>query len=161
MGSRLGRPNRDKQVVRELAAQYGVEPLEIQYMMIRDLKKTYDHEINKPRSRRSKQFFDVEAHLAKMLAEVTPYLHGKRANITTVDETPRLTVIRAPAPISDSQAWLEAYGPQRAAVNDQPTPVQAFAKNLKNTLDIADDLGIQDVKKIVSEAKKWTDEDKA
>ena len=46
MPSRAGSPNKDKQAVRELAAQHGVEPLEMMFMMIRDLKKTYDNEVS-------------------------------------------------------------------------------------------------------------------
>ena len=160
MPSRAGSPNRDKQAVRDLAAQYGVEPLEIQYMMIRDLKKTYDNEISKPRSRRSKQFFEVEAHLAKMLAEVTPYLHGKRANITTVDETPRLTVIRAPQTISDSQAWLEANRPKHL---NAPAPELRIVKNVRSALATAEQLGGDiGAAEIFAEAAKATkSEDKA
>jgi hypothetical protein len=112
MPSRLGSPNKDKQALRDMAALHGVEPLEMQFMIIADLNKTYQNEVGKPRSRRSKQFFEAEAQLSRLLAEVTPYLHGKRANITTVDETPRITVIRAPAAIPDSKEWLEKYRPR-------------------------------------------------
>jgi hypothetical protein len=157
MGSRLGRPNRDKVALREMAAQHGVDVVELQVMICRDLAKTYKNEASKPRSRRSKQFFDAEEKLMKVTAELTPYFQGKLSNVTVTDETPRMTVIRVPEQISNSQEWLEKYRPKPG---DAPAQVVAFAKNLKKTLDIANDLGIQDVKKIVSEAKKRTDEDK-
>ena len=152
MPSRAGSPNKDKQAVRELAAQHGVEPLEMMFMMIRDLKKTYDNEVGKPRSRRSQQFFAVEDRLSKLLAETVPYLHGKRANITTVDETPRVTVIRAPKPISDTQAWLEEYGPKR----DDTAPVLSFSRNLKQSFDTAEALNVDDANQISIEAKRLT-----
>jgi hypothetical protein len=112
MGSRLGRPNRDKVALREMAAQHGVDVVEMQVMICADLQKTYNNEKSKPRSRRSKQFFDAEEKLMKVTAELTPYFAGKLSNVTVTDETPRITVIRAPGTISDGQAWLEKYEPK-------------------------------------------------
>jgi hypothetical protein len=137
MPSRLGSPNKDKKALRDLATSHGVEPFEMQILMIKDMYKTYNNETNKPRSR-SKMFFAVEERLAKLLAEVTPYLHGKRANITTVDETPQHFVIHAPAPISNSQDWLEKCRPKRDdAVNERP---RAASPVIQQALDIADAL---------------------
>jgi hypothetical protein len=112
MPSRLGSPNRDKVALREMAAKHGVDVVEMQIMMIRDLKKTYDNEVNKPRSRRSKQFLEAEDKLMKLTAELTPYFQGRLSNVTVTDENPRPMVIRAPETIIDTQAWLEMYRPK-------------------------------------------------
>jgi hypothetical protein len=122
MPSRAGSPNKDKTALRELAAQHGVDPIEMRMILVKDLWKACQNELERPRSRRSKQYFQAEIQLDKFLAELTPYLHGKLSNVTVADETPRITVIRAPEPISDSQKWLEECRPQNfnRAINERP-----------------------------------------
>jgi hypothetical protein len=156
MGSRVGSPNRDKVALREMAAKHGVDVVEMQIMMIRDLKKTYELEINKPRSRRSKQFFAAETQLAKMLSELTPYFQGKLSNVTVTDETPRLTVVRAPEVISDTQAWLAAYKPKlvdATPANDRPRAASPVIEQALNTLDALDQAETE-IEKLMS-GKKW------
>ena len=139
MASRLGSPNKDKQALREWAAKHGVDVVEIQLMIAADLKKTCNNEITKPRSRRSKRFFEAEDKLIKVCQELTPYVQGKLSNVTVTDETPRLTVIRGPETIGDSQAWLSKFGPARNdAANDRPA--LPFVKSVRAALEIADGL---------------------
>src|SRR5215467_2925356 len=106
MGSRLGRPNKKTLRLQELSEKYGVDPIEVQYIIMKDLKRTVDNEIGRPRSRRSKRYFEAEQKLCEVAKEVAPYVHSRRAAITTEDTTPRLTVIRAPEVVATSQAWL-------------------------------------------------------
>jgi len=148
MGSRLGSRNKDKQALRDLAAKHGVDVVEMQMMICADLKKTYDNEKSKPRSRRSKQFFEAEDKLIKVTQELTPYVAGKLSNITVTDETPRLTVIRAPEPVGDSQAWLAKFSPNR---DDNEVPA---VRALRVAMDRADQLDVTDPDEIVSEAIK-------
>jgi len=51
-----------------------------------------------------------------------PYVRPKYQAITTKDETPRLTVIRAPEVISDTKAWLEKYKPKQIAAEPVSNP---------------------------------------
>jgi hypothetical protein len=152
MASRLGRPNKDKQAIRDMAAQHGVDVMEIQMMICADLLKTYSNEASKPRSRRSKRFFEAEEKLMKLTETTTKYFHGPLSNVTITDETPRLTVIRAPEAVASSQDWLAKYGPKR---DDMANEVP-FVRNLRLSLNAADDLGIDDAGSIVDEAKKHT-----
>jgi hypothetical protein len=120
MPSRLGSPNKKTLRLQELSEKYGVDPVEVQYMIMMDLKKTVDNEINKPRSRRSKRYFEAEAKLCEVAKEVAPYVHSRRAAVTTVDETPRLTVIRAPEGVVGTQEWLATYAPKHDdAINNR------------------------------------------
>jgi len=156
MGSRLGRPNKDKQAVRDLAAAHGVDVIEMRILLLKDSWKTVENEFGKPRSRRSKQYFAAVAETDKHLAELTPYLHGKLSNVTVDNESSlRLMVIRAPEVVATSQAWLEKYGPKRDdVVNDRPT--LPFVKNSRASLDTATAVGIDDAGEIVNEAIKQT-----
>jgi hypothetical protein len=155
--SRLGSPNKDKKVVRDLAAAHGVDVIEMRILLLKDCMKSVQSELGRPRSRRSKVFFQAEEMANKHLTELTPYLHGKLSNITVADETPRITVIRGPEAISDTQAWLANYGPGRdVAVNDRPAV--PFVRNLRESLDTAEALGINDASAIVNEAQKRTTE---
>jgi hypothetical protein len=156
MGSRKGIPNKDKAAVRDLAAQHGVDVIEMRTLLLKDCWKSIQLEIGKPRSRRSKRYLQAEEMANKHLTELTPYLHGKLSNIQLEGEITHIpTVIRAPATIANSQAWLTAYGPRRdGPVNDIP-----FAKSLKTSLDTADSLGITDPKTIVQQAQQSTDDD--
>jgi hypothetical protein len=147
MPSRLGSPNRDKVALRDMAARHGVDVVEMQVMMIRDLKKTYDNEVSKPRSRRSRQFLEAEDKLMKLTAELTPYFQGKLSNVTVTDESPRPMVIRAPDTISDTSTWLEMYRPKSPAPSVLPIVP-------KRSLDIADGVGTDDPKEIVAVAEK-------
>ena len=88
MPSRAGSPNKDKKAVRDLAAQHGVDVIVMRIMLLKDCFKTIENEIGKPRSRRSKQFFQAEEMANKHLTELTPYMHGKLSNVTVTDETP-------------------------------------------------------------------------
>jgi hypothetical protein len=153
MPSRLGSPNKDKLALREMAAKHGVDVLEIQVMIVADLMKSYDNEVNKPRSRRSKQWFGVEEKLLKVCPELSPYFQGKLSNVTVTDETPRITVIRSPETISDSQAWLDKYKPKALDAR----PVTQFAQNVKRALTVADQIGGDiGADEIFSEARKAT-----
>jgi hypothetical protein len=158
MASRLGSPNRDKKAVRDLAAEHGVDVIEMRIMLLKDCFKSIENEIGKPRSRRSKQFFQAEEMANKHLSELTPYLHGKLSNVTVTDETPRLTVIRAPETVGSSTAWLDKFAPKiDATINDrQAIPPIPFARSLANTMDMADELGIDDVGEIVGQATRFT-----
>jgi hypothetical protein len=156
MGSRLGSPNKKTLRLQELADKYGVDPVEAMFIIMHDLSKTVNNEANKPRSRRSKQYLDAERMLIDVAKECAPYVHSRRAAVTTVDETPRLTVIRAPDQAGTTAAWLAKYGPRHdSSINDRP--VIPFAKNLGDPLSIADEIGLNDVNEIVNEAKKQTD----
>lgn len=157
MPSRAGRPNKDKQVVRDLAAQHGVDVIEMRIMLLKDCFKTIKNEIGKPRSRRSKQYFQAEEMGNKHLTELTPYLHGKLANVSVDAEVSHIaTVIRAPEAIPDSKAWLEKYGPKR---DDAVNAVLPFVKNLRDSASDADKLGIDDANAILNEAKRRTQEE--
>jgi hypothetical protein len=151
MPSRLGSPNKDKKALRDKAEELGVDVVELQLRIIKDLKKTYDNEVGKPRSRRSKQFTEVEKMLVKMNDDIMPYLHGKLSNVTVTDETPRLTVIRAPETISDTKAWLEKYKPKTIDNGSNASPA---IERLQKTVDMADKLGITDDATILKEALK-------
>jgi hypothetical protein len=158
MGSRLGSPNKKTLRLQELADKYGVDPVEAMFIIMHDLSKTVNNEANKPRSRRSKQYLDAERMLIDVAKECAPYVHSRRAAVTTVDETPRLTVIRAPDHAGDTATWLAKFGPKRDdAINDRP--VIPFAKNLGTALSIADEVGIDDPIEIVNEAKKRTEDE--
>jgi hypothetical protein len=150
MPSRLGSPNRDKKALRDKAEELGVDVVELQLRMIKDLKKTYDNEVGRPRSRRSKQFLEAEKMLAKMNGELLPYLYGKLSNVTVTDETPRIAVIRAPETISDTSTWLEKYKPK--TIDD--SIASPAIERLQKTVDMADKLGITDDATILKEALK-------
>jgi hypothetical protein len=138
----------------ELSEKYGVDPVEVQFMLMRDLKKTVDHEINKPRSRRSKQFFEAQKQLCEIAKEVAPYVHSRRAAVEVSDETPRLTVIRAPERIESSEEFLRVYGPKRdEAVNDRPA-ASAAVRRLEDTYRVARGLDGVDAQDILREASK-------
>jgi hypothetical protein len=144
MPSRLGSPNKDKKALRDKAEELGVDVVELQLRIIKDLQKTYDNEKNKPRSRRSKQFMEVEKMLVKMNDDIMPYLHGKLSNVSVTDETPRISVIRAPETISDTEAWLEAHRPK--TING--TTASPAVEKLRKASDLAagvDGLTAQDV----------------
>jgi hypothetical protein len=146
---------------KDLAAEFG-DPLRDLYVKRAYWQAIYDEQMAKSsRHRNTKKLAEAEEKIRQYNNDILPYDRPKFQAINhTGNAAPAPMVIRAPVTISDSQAWLEAHRPKRDnAVNDKPTPAIAFAKNLKTTLDIADDLGIQDVKKIVSEAKKQTDEE--
>lgn len=91
-----------------------------------EAQKTYDRELAKPPSRRSKSFNEAKAELRQLANDVAPYLHGKKANITTVDETPRITVIRAREKISDTKQWLETYGPKQLDAEPLSNPARRW-----------------------------------
>jgi hypothetical protein len=148
---------------KDLAAEFG-DPLRDLYIKRARHEAIYAAEMAKSsRHRNTKKLAEAEEKIRQYNNDILPYDRPRFQAINhSGNAAPNPMVIRAPQPISDSKAWLAADGPKRDdAVNDKPTAVIAFARNLKSTLDIADDLGISDVKKIVSEAKKWTDEDKA
>jgi hypothetical protein len=151
MPSRLGSPNKDKKALRDKAEELGVDVVELQLHMIKDLKKTYDNEVKRPRSRRSNQFLQTEEMLRKMSAELMPYLHGKISNVNVTDETPRLAVIRAPETITDTKAWLEKYKPKTIDNGSNASPA---IERLQKTVDMADKLGITDDATILKEALK-------
>jgi hypothetical protein len=163
MGRPIGAKNKMTRerdaAAKELAEEYG-DPLEDILQKRAHWEEIYAAQMAKSsRHRNTKKLAEAEAAILRYNVEALPYMRPRYQAIAHSSDAPRPTVIRAPETISDSQAWLEAHAPRRDnAVNDKPTHVIAFAKNLKSTLDIADDLGIQDVKKIVTEAKKWTDE---
>src|SRR5215471_16733239 len=113
MPSRKGSLNKKTVRLQELSEKYGCDPVEMQYIIMADLKKTVDNELGRPRSRRSKRYFEAEAKLCEVAKEVAPYVHSRRAAVTTVDETPRLTVIRAPEGVVGTQEWLATYAPKR------------------------------------------------
>jgi hypothetical protein len=136
MPSRLGSPNKKTLRLQELAEKYGVDPVEVQFMLMRDLKKTVDNEIGKPRSRRSKQFFEAQKQLCEIAKEVAPYVHSRRAAVEVSDETPRLTVITAPPKIADSKEWLEMYRPKSGDAAPALPPV---LKPVVDTLDALDE----------------------
>jgi len=147
MPSRLGSPNKKTLRLQELSEKYGVDPVEVQYVIMMDLKKTVDNEINKPRSRRSKRYFEAEAKLCEVAKEVAPYVHSRRAAVTTVDETPRVTVIRAPEGIVGTQEWLATHAPKRDdAFNDRL--VLPFERKLRTARDFADAAGVDDANEI-------------
>jgi hypothetical protein len=156
MPSRLGSPNKDKLALRDMAAKHGVDVIEIQVMICADLARTYNNEIGKPRSRRSRQFFDTEDKLIKVTSELTPYFQGKLSNVTVTDETPRITVIRSPETIPDSQAWLDKYKPK--AIDAKP--VLPMERNVRKALALADAVGGNiGAAEIFSEAGKTTKDD--
>jgi hypothetical protein len=53
----------------------------------------------------------------------------KLSNVTVTDETPRITVIRAPETISDSQAWLQKYKSKNL---DAPAAGSKFVAHAKS-----------------------------
>jgi hypothetical protein len=152
----LGSVNRKTKELRQLAEELGVDPLEVLLQMMAEAQKAYDRELAKPPSRRSKSFQEAKAELRQLANDTAPYLYGKKANITTVDETPRLTVIRAPETISDTQEWLAKYAPKRLDAEPQPTPVVAA---VKRSLEYAEAAGVDDAQKIVNEAARHVEEE--
>jgi hypothetical protein len=122
--------------LQELAEKYGVDPVEVQFMLMRDLKKTVDNEIGKPRSRRSKQFFEAQKQLCEIAKEVAPYVHSRRAAVEVSDETLRPTVITAPPKIADSKEWLEMYRPKSG---DAAPALPQVLKPVVDTLDALDE----------------------
>jgi hypothetical protein len=152
----FGSMNKKTKELRERAEELGVDPLEILMLRMKDLKTVCDREISKPPSRRSNIFRESQKELCQLATELAPYLHGKRANITTVDETPRMTVIRAPEVITDTQEWLKVYGPKRLDAEPQPTPIVAA---VKRSLEYAEAAGVDDAQKIVNEAAKHVEEE--
>jgi hypothetical protein len=161
MGSRKGIPNKDKQAVRDLAAAHGVDVIEMRLILLKDCWKSIEHEIGKPRSRRSKHYLQAEEMANKHLTELTPYMHGKLSNINLEGQIEHATmVIRAPETIADNKAWLQKYGPKGdPAINEKPQ--LPFEKSLDKSLNAADALGINDPKKISEEAEKFADDDLA
>jgi hypothetical protein len=166
MGRPAGSQNRMTRerdaAAKELAEQYG-DPLEDILQKRAHWEAIYAAEMAKTSRHRNRQkLAEAEEKILRYNVEALPYMRPRYQAIAHSGEVVRPTVIRAPMSIPDSKAWLEAYAPKRDnTLNDKPTPALVFARNLKSTLDIADDLGIQDVKKIVTEAQKRTDEDKA
>jgi hypothetical protein len=143
---------------RELSAEYG-DALEDLYRKRAYWQAIYDEQIAKPSRRRNiGKLHAAEERILRYNEAILPYDRPKFQAINhTGDAAVAPMVIRVPQLISDSKTWLETHRPKAI---DAPAAVLPFAQNLKKAVDIADDLGIQDVKKIVSEAKKWTDEDK-
>jgi len=153
MPSRRGSPNKDKAALRDMAEMHGVDVIEMRMLLLKDCFKTIENEIGKPRSRRSKQYLKAEELAHKHLEALTPYLHGKLANVTVDAEVLHIpTVIRAPETISVTQEWLAKYGPPKDAVNEPPG--LPFANSLKKSLDTAEALGIDDPAEIVEDARK-------
>src|SRR5689334_876950 len=133
----IGRTGPNKKTLRlmELSEKYGCDPVEVQFIIMRDLLKTVSNELNKPRSRRSKQYLEAEAKLCDVAKQVAPYVPSGRAAITTPDTTPRLTVIPAPGQVTTTEAWLAMHGP-KDALNDRA--VLPLEKNIRASLAVAD-----------------------
>jgi hypothetical protein len=162
MPSRLGRPNKDKLAIREMAAKHGVDVLEMQVLMVADLKKSYDFEVNRPRSRRSKQFFTVEDKLAKMLEALTPYFYGRMHAVDVTAEATRTMVIRTPETIRDKNAWLDKYAPKditpEPAKIEPPKPqptMEQFVPTVRAALHVADSIGDQSAQEVLDSAKRF------
>jgi hypothetical protein len=158
--TRAGVPNKKTQRLIELSEKYGVDPIECQWIVMKDLMKTVSNEIDRPRSRRSKQYLEAETKLCEVAKEISPYVYSKRAAITTEDTTPRLTVIRGPEKVSGTKDWLAIYGPKHDdAINDRPE--QPIIQNLRLALDASDTLGITDPGDVIEAARRVTDADES
>ena len=97
----------------KLAADYG-DPLEDLFQKRAHWQTIYDTEMAKPSRRRNpKKIEKAEEMILRYNIEALPYVRPKYQAITTKDETPRLTVIRAPEVISDTKQWLETYAAKR------------------------------------------------
>jgi hypothetical protein len=143
---------------KELAEEYG-DPLEDILQKREHWQEIYTAQMAKSsRHRNAKKVAEAEQMILRYNVEALPYMRPRYQAIAHVGDTaPKPMVIRAPMTISDSKAWLEAYGPKRDnGVNDKPPPVISFAKNLKTTLDIADAVGVNDAQSIIDEAAKIT-----
>jgi hypothetical protein len=152
MPSRAGSPNKKTLRLQELSEKYGVDPVEMQYIIMADLKKSVDNELGRPRSRRSKRYFEAEAKLCEVAKEVAPYVHSRRAAVTTVDETPRITVIRSPEKLSDLQVWLAKFGPQRDEMaNERPPAASEAVERLQATYKIAEAIGVDSASAVIKQ----------
>jgi hypothetical protein len=143
---------------KELAEQYG-DPLED----ILQKRAIYAAEMAKTSRHRNRQkLAEAEEKILRYNVEALPYMRPRYQAIAHSGEVVRPTVIRAPAPISDSKEWLRIYGPKRDnAVNDKPA-VLPWVKNVKDSLATAEQLGVDDAQTIWNEAAKITkNEDKA
>jgi hypothetical protein len=106
----------------KLAADYG-DPLEDLFQKRAHWQTIYDTEMAKPSRRRNpKKIEKAEEMILRYNIEALPYVRPKYQAITTKDETPRLTVIRAPEVISDTKAWLEKYKPKQIAAEPVSNP---------------------------------------
>jgi hypothetical protein len=153
-GRKLGSLNKDKRALRDQAASHGVDVVEMRMILLKDCFKTINNEIGRPRSRRTRHYLQAEEMAHKHLDALMPYLHGKLSNVTVTDETPRELVIRAPDKIASTEAWLIAHGPK---IDAAIKPVLPIVRHLSNTLDLADDLGINDPNEVIKETFRRTD----
>jgi hypothetical protein len=135
----------------KLAEEFG-DPLEDILRKRARWQAIYDEQMAKPSRRRNpRKLAEAEEKILRYNEAALPFMRPKFQAITTTDTTPRLTVIRTPEVIRDSQAWLEKYRPKRDdAVNDQPPALSHH----RNVLDAADSLGIDDAQTILNEAVK-------
>jgi hypothetical protein len=143
---------------KDLAAEFG-DPLRDLYIKRSRHEAIYAAEMAKSsRHRNTKKLTEVEEKIRQYNEAILPYDRPKFQAINhTGNAAPAPMVIRAPASISDSKAWLAAYAPKRDdAANDQPAPMVAFTRNVRTVLDIADAVGVNDAQSIIDEASNIT-----
>jgi hypothetical protein len=158
----MGRPSgaKNKMTVehvaaaKDLAAEFG-DPLRDLYIKRARREAIYTAEMAKSsRHRNTKKLAEAEEKIRQYNEAILPYDRPKFQAINHTGNTaPMPMVIRAPASISDSKAWLAAYAPKR---DDTPTPAIAFARNVRTVLDIADAVGVNDAQSILDEAAEIT-----
>jgi hypothetical protein len=137
--------------IRELVGKYG-DPLADLLQKRARWQEIYDSYVDKPTGRiNRKRLLEAEEWILKYDRELLPYTRPKLQAITTQDLTPRVSVIRAPAPISDTQKWLAAHKPKTINNGSNASPA---IERLQKTVDMADKLGITDDATILKEALK-------
>jgi hypothetical protein len=137
--------------IRELVGKYG-DPLANLLKKRARWQGIYDSYANKPTGRiNRKRLLEAEEWILKYDRELLPYTRPKLQAITTQDLTPRVSVIRAPATISDTKTWLEKYKPKTLNNGGNASPA---IERLQKTVDMAEKLGITDDETILKEALK-------
>jgi hypothetical protein len=136
--------------IRELVGKYG-DPLANLLQKRARWEAIYQSHVSKPTGRiNRKRLLEAEEWILRYDLALLPFTRAKLQAITTQDVTPRISVIRAPQSISDTQEWLETHRP-KTINNSVASPA---IEKLKQTADMAESLGITDDAAILKEALK-------
>jgi hypothetical protein len=139
---------------KDLAAEFG-DPLRDLYIKRCRHEAIYAAEMAKtPRHRNRAKLAEAEAMIRQYNNDILPYDRPKFTAINhSGNAAPAPMVIRAPQTIADSKEWLRIHGPKR---DDAEPRVLPFVQNVKDALDTAEQLGIDDAQAIWNEAAKIT-----
>jgi hypothetical protein len=146
---------------KDLAAEFG-DPLRDLYIKRSRHEAIYAAEMAKSsRHRNTKKLAEAEEKILRYNEAILPFDRPKFQAINhSGDAAVAPMVIRAPATVQDSNAWLEQHRPKHLAA---PAPELRIVKNVRSALATAEQLGGDiGAAEIFAEAAKATkNEDKA